>query len=168
MSQARDKSDQGFTIIEVIIVLAIAGFILLLVFQAIPALNRSSVNSQRKQGVLAVLRAVSQYELNNSGSIPPTCSGAGCLGVGTFLEHEKLVYYDGSASTSISLTVGSQLAPVSHPAITNTDTVDIYNYQRCDPAVDGAGTASAAGYSDVVALYATQGSGGGVGRCQQL
>jgi prepilin-type N-terminal cleavage/methylation domain-containing protein len=168
MSQTRGTSQQGFTIVEVLIVLAIAGLILLLVFQAIPTLNRSSTNGQRKQGVAAVLRAVSRYELNNSGNMPVTCSGGACLGVGTFLENEKLIYYDGTGGTNISLTVGSQLAPVSHAAITNTDTVAVYNYQRCDPTVIGAGTAVAAGYSDVVALYAIATGSGGSGRCQQL
>lgn len=41
----------GFTIIEVLIVLAIVGFILLIVFLAVPTLNRNSRNYQRKQAV---------------------------------------------------------------------------------------------------------------------
>ena len=43
------KSNQGFTIIEVMIVLAIAGLILLIVFLAVPALQRNGRNTTKKQ-----------------------------------------------------------------------------------------------------------------------
>ena len=39
----------GFTIIEVVLVLAIAGLIFLMVFLALPALNRGQRNTQRKR-----------------------------------------------------------------------------------------------------------------------
>jgi prepilin-type N-terminal cleavage/methylation domain-containing protein len=45
---------RGFTIIEVMIVLAIAGTILLIVFLAIPALQRSERNHNRKEAVYFV------------------------------------------------------------------------------------------------------------------
>ena len=41
------KRAEGFTIIEVLIVLAIAGLILLVVFLAVPALQRNARNTQR-------------------------------------------------------------------------------------------------------------------------
>ena len=43
----KTKRDEGFTIIEVLIVLAIAGLIMLIVFLAVPALQRNSRNTQR-------------------------------------------------------------------------------------------------------------------------
>lgn len=64
------KSDQGFTIIEVMIVLAIAGLILLIVFLAIPALQRNSRNTQRKNDASKVASLISEYESNNNGSTP--------------------------------------------------------------------------------------------------
>lgn len=44
--RSRNNSESGFTIIEVLIVLAIAGLIMLIVFLAVPALNRNSRNTQ--------------------------------------------------------------------------------------------------------------------------
>ena len=41
------KSKKGFTIIEVVLVLAIAGLIFLMVFIALPALQRTQRNTQR-------------------------------------------------------------------------------------------------------------------------
>jgi prepilin-type N-terminal cleavage/methylation domain-containing protein len=166
------RPQDGFTIIEVLIVLAIAGLIALLVFQAIPTLTRNSRNNERKNGVASILRAVSHYELNNSGSLPTDCGGSGpapsCFS-SPFLQYDKLTYYDGlDGATSIVVTGTTPASLLSHSAITNTETVEIYNYQRCDPSTIGAGTSSAAGYNDIAALYAVEGSSGAVSQCQQL
>jgi prepilin-type N-terminal cleavage/methylation domain-containing protein len=72
----RSTASAGFTIIETLIVLVIAGLILLIVFDAIPALTRNSRNNQRKQDVQAILGVVSNYELNNSGNFPQCGYGA--------------------------------------------------------------------------------------------
>ena len=71
---------RGFTITEMMIVLALAGLILLIIFQAIPALQRSSRNNQRRQDIQTMLGAVSHYELNDSGNFPQPC-GTGSLTV---------------------------------------------------------------------------------------
>ena len=63
-------AQKGFTIIEVLIVLAIAGLILLIVFLAVPALQRNSRNTQRKANVSAILGAVQEFTNNNNGSLP--------------------------------------------------------------------------------------------------
>src|ERR1700749_2754140 len=65
-----EKTDEGFTIIEVLIVLAIAGLILMIVFLAVPALQRNSRNTQRKNDVQSILGAISEYESNNNGALP--------------------------------------------------------------------------------------------------
>jgi len=62
---------EGFTIIEVMIVLAIAGLIMLIVFLAVPALQRNSRNTQRKNDVANYAAAVNEYMQNNNGSLPP-------------------------------------------------------------------------------------------------
>jgi prepilin-type N-terminal cleavage/methylation domain-containing protein len=64
------KRSEGFTIIEVLIVLAIAGLILLIVFLAVPALQRNSRNTQRKNDVSGVLGAVQEFANNNGGIMP--------------------------------------------------------------------------------------------------
>jgi type II secretory pathway pseudopilin PulG len=76
------------------IVLAIAGMILLIIFEAIPALQRSSRNNQRRQDIQTMLAAVSHYELNDSGNFPQPC-GQGSLTVAagtiSFVEHDITV-----------------------------------------------------------------------------
>lgn len=71
------KNNQGFTIIEVMIVLAIAGLIMLIVFLAVPALQRSSRNTQRKNDIASLAGAVSNYISNNNGAVPDTVTLAG-------------------------------------------------------------------------------------------
>lgn len=70
MLQKLKKRNQGFTIIEVLIVLAIAGLILLIVFLAVPALQRNSRNTQIKNAAASILGAVSEFEDNNQGAAP--------------------------------------------------------------------------------------------------
>lgn len=60
----------GFTIIEVVLVLAIAGLIFLMVFVAFPALNAAQRNTQRKRDVDRVAGAIIQYQKNNKGKLP--------------------------------------------------------------------------------------------------
>lgn len=68
------KRKEGFTIIEVLIVLAIAGLILLVVFLAVPALQRNADNTQRKSDVSASLSAVTEWSNNNGGKLPTTAA----------------------------------------------------------------------------------------------
>ena len=51
------KNKKGFTIIEVVLVLAIAGLIFLMVFIALPALQRSQRNTQREDDIARFLTA---------------------------------------------------------------------------------------------------------------
>lgn len=64
------KKTKGFTIIEVVLVLAIAGLIFLMVFIALPALQRSQRDSQRKQDLGRVITAIANYSSANRGAIP--------------------------------------------------------------------------------------------------
>ena len=66
----KQKREQGFTIIEVLIVLAIAALIFLIVFLAVPALNRNSRNNAVKHDAANILTAVQTYESNNNGTLP--------------------------------------------------------------------------------------------------
>jgi prepilin-type N-terminal cleavage/methylation domain-containing protein len=64
------KDNQGFTIIEVLIVLAIAGLILLVVFLAVPTLQRNSRNTQIRNAANNVAGAVNEYVGINGGKLP--------------------------------------------------------------------------------------------------
>ena len=61
---------RGFTIIEVLIVLAVASLILLIIFIAVPVLQRTSRNHERKVDAEAVVANVSDFTSNNSGISP--------------------------------------------------------------------------------------------------
>ncbi len=64
------KKTEGFTIIEVLIVLAIAGLILLIVFLAVPALQRNSRNNGRKNDISRIAAGVNEFVSNNNGTLP--------------------------------------------------------------------------------------------------
>lgn len=70
MSQ-QTNTKKGFTIIEVVLVLAIAGLIFLMVFIALPALQRSQRDTQRRNDLSRVQTAVQSYQTNNRGNLPP-------------------------------------------------------------------------------------------------
>lgn len=61
---------KGFTIIEVVLVLAIAGLIFLMVFVAFPALQRSQRDTQRRDDMARFMSQLTQYQSNNNGNIP--------------------------------------------------------------------------------------------------
>lgn len=64
------KNKEGFTIIEVVLVLAIAGLIFMMVFIALPALQRSQRDTQRKNDVSRAITAVNNYSSANRGLSP--------------------------------------------------------------------------------------------------
>lgn len=70
MNVQTKNNRKGFTIIEVVLVLAIAGLIFLMVFIALPALQRSQRDQARKTDVSAVASAVTQFTSNNRGKFP--------------------------------------------------------------------------------------------------
>ena len=62
------KNNRGFTIIEVVLVLAIAGLIFLMVFLALPALQRSQRDTLRKQQANMIRDAYTRKYANGRGS----------------------------------------------------------------------------------------------------
>ena len=67
LNKNQNLTKKGFTIIEVVLVLAIAGLIFLMVFLALPALQRSQRDAQRKQDVAMVVTALHNWKANNKG-----------------------------------------------------------------------------------------------------
>ena len=70
MAKENIKSKKGFTIIEVVLVLAIAGLIFLMVFIALPALQRSQRDTQRRDDMGRFISQLAQYQTNNNRRIP--------------------------------------------------------------------------------------------------
>ena len=75
LSKSKKLRSEGFTIIEVMIVLAIAGLIILIVLLAVPALQRNGRNTAMKNDASAVAGAVSEFKANNDGQQPNTVTG---------------------------------------------------------------------------------------------
>lgn len=67
-----EKISKGFTIIEVVLVLAIAGLIFMMVFIALPSLQRSQRDTQRSNDISRLQSQINAYQSNNRGRIPTT------------------------------------------------------------------------------------------------
>ena len=89
----------AFTIIEVVLVLAIAGLIFLMVFIALPALQRNQRDTQRKNDIGRVLTAVQKYQVNNRGNMPSIQTGVSGSFIDSYLlaNGDTLSDPDGSA-----------------------------------------------------------------------
>lgn len=101
---SKTKQDQGFTINELMIVLAIAGLIMFIVFLAVTALQRSSRNHQRKHDVALLAAAIGDYQLNNVHFAPnnlknhdgnPSLIDISTIGNHQNFETVRLAFYNG-------------------------------------------------------------------------
>ena len=81
----QQSKESGFTIIEVVLVLAIAGLIFLVVFLALPALQRSQRDSQRRSDLGRFMAQLETYASNNNGSYP-TVAQIEATGNGSFIQ----------------------------------------------------------------------------------
>jgi len=92
MSNIKNRKEGGFTIIEVLIVLAIAGLIMLIVFLAVPALQRNSRNTQRKNDVSSLVGAAQEYVNNHAGQMPTSAAN--------ITDNTNLGFYDEATDVS--------------------------------------------------------------------
>lgn len=114
---ATKTNKEGFTIIEVVLVLAIAGLIFLMVFIALPALQRNQRDSARKSEVGTIASAITSYQGNNRGGAPGIDANFAKYLDGT---------YASSAPTLITLGSGTTVSKVATPAgITTTSSAVI-------------------------------------------
>ena len=116
------KDAKGFTIIEVALVLAIAGLIFLVVFLALPALQRSQRDTARRQDAGRIVSALqncmsdNQADLTNcyvtsTGGINGTVGTGGYLGGKlsqiTFIDVKTLAVAPGANNTAHVIQGGS-------------------------------------------------------------
>lgn len=73
----KSRKSGGFTIIEVALVLAIAGLIFLVVFLALPALQNSQKDTALKQDVGRIASALQSIKADNQGVLDPTTDASG-------------------------------------------------------------------------------------------
>ncbi|MCA9348586.1 prepilin-type N-terminal cleavage/methylation domain-containing protein [Candidatus Saccharibacteria bacterium] len=147
--RALQKNKEGFTIIEVMIVLAIAGLIILIVFLAVPALQRNSRNTQRRNDAARVSGLLSEYTTNNNGRLPANSAALQAL-IGT-----QLSIYD---VTSITLAAATEATgnDAAAAASSNSTVVVVSNATCSDNnAVAGGGSRA------YTVTFAVETSGGG-------
>ncbi|MCE7936473.1 type II secretion system protein [Candidatus Saccharibacteria bacterium CPR2] len=77
------SKEEGFTIIEVVLVLAIAALIFLIVFLALPALQRSRRDTQRKDDAGKIVSSLETYASANNGDYPAAATGNANTNFGT-------------------------------------------------------------------------------------
>jgi prepilin-type N-terminal cleavage/methylation domain-containing protein len=128
------KQRKAFTIIEVVLVLAIAGLIFLMVFIALPALQRSQRNTRRRQDMARIATAVNDYQANNNKLPFPDALGTNKVD-NDFIKK----YVSAGKCESKSSTTGNNTTIHYGPASTTTRGTTTCN--DSDQFVDPDGTA---------------------------
>ena len=169
---------EGFTIVETLIVLVIAGIMLLLVLEVIPSLKRTASNNERKQDVATILNAVSQYELKDSDNFPLPCGGLSAGGISQqtcnvadpsasnpndyflqFVFGRLSIYsYPNTYPNDVQLipqnpNPGGSGFLSSIPPVTSTEEVQVYNYAVCNTPPYSTPANPSGGANDVDADY---------------
>ena len=91
------KKEKGFTLIEIVLVLAIAGLLLVIVFLAVSGAQKSRRDSQRKNDLGRIAAALENYASNNNGTYPATAAAA-TTAMASYLPQAN--YQDPLSSTS--------------------------------------------------------------------
>lgn len=141
------KNNKGFTIIEVMIVLAIAGLILLIVFLAVPALQRNQRNTQRKNDAAHLAALISEYQSNNNGRSPANVTFTGTPGANDLnATTENFSILVTTANLAVS-------ARPTAPAVPTPDNAVVYSNAICNGTTTAAGTST----RQIVVFYGLEG-----------
>lgn len=154
------KKQKGFTIIEVLIVLAIAGLIMLVVFLAVPALQRNTRNTQRKSDISSLLGAMSEYINNNNGRMPTNNAE-----FYTVSQNAKFGFY--AAPTGGSALGDFNFTPNSNTVVTaEANTVYVKTGARCSTAGNNFNGPNATS-RNIAVVYTVETGGGTQVVCQE-
>jgi prepilin-type N-terminal cleavage/methylation domain-containing protein len=159
LDRVEKPNNKGFTIIEVMIVLAIAGLILLIVFLAVPALQRNARNTNRKSDISRISSSVSNFVSDNNGSLPLTAADGTTVlkDAGTLGQLSLTAGVLSTAPTSGQLAVyPAPFAAASIPATAADNEAVLLEGAQCSGGSAAASTASRA----AVLLYPIEQSGG--------
>lgn len=137
----RKLNNKGFTIIEVVLVLAIAALIMLMVFVAWPALQRSQRDTARKNDVSSIVAAIGSYASNNQGQMPTTAA--------------QIQQYAGNLSRIQTINYQAAAGAVSTGA-SDVDTATVYANSTC--GANNAPTAGSARQMAVVTVLESNGT----------
>jgi prepilin-type N-terminal cleavage/methylation domain-containing protein len=166
LSKLKQSKSEGFTIIEVMIVLAIAALIILIVLLAVPALQRSSRNTAIKNDASAIAAAIGEFGSNNDGG-QPTAAASAYNPAGSAQGTLSLNNATGTATTGklqASDTVALQQASVASvtPAAGQL-TIDFG--AKCPTVVTGATVTPVASTRSTAIIYAVEQNGGNQAKC---
>lgn len=136
--RASNSKAKGFTIIEVVLVLAIAGLIFLVVFLALPALQRGQRDGQRKADLGKFMSQVVAYQSNNQSLLPgqtstnpSSTSAAWNSYVASYLTVGASSFADPSNGSTYSVTYAGA-APANLAAATPTaGNIFVFLNSRC-------------------------------------
>ncbi|MCX6727487.1 MAG: prepilin-type N-terminal cleavage/methylation domain-containing protein [Candidatus Saccharibacteria bacterium] len=95
LNKIKNRKQEGFTIIEVLIVLAIAGLIMLIVFLAVPALQRNSRNTEVKNEANRMATGINEFISNANGKNPSASAS-------TTANSDAETIYKGATATRIT------------------------------------------------------------------
>lgn len=133
--ESRGFAAAGFTIIEVMIVLAIAGLIMAIVFLAIPGLQKTNRNTQRKNDVARISSLINDFVANNNGKLPTRLVYVGGTPVTGELDltKEKFSILDTTTATSITplKCTSSACVTVALTTALIPDTLQFYTSADC-------------------------------------
>lgn len=147
----KEKTQKGFTIIEVVLVLAIAGLIFLMVFIALPALQASQRDTARKNDVSTVAAAITQYTSNNRGLFPTTV---------TIASYVKNIS-DNTTSVAVSTTTGANVGVTPADGV-----ITVYQKSVCGAQTTIGKIALTTGTTRQYAVVTRLEGGGGSAYCQ--
>lgn len=182
MLRKLNKDNKGFTIIEIMIVLAIAGLIMLIVFLAVPALQRNQRNTNRKSDVGRIASSVITLLANNNGQpLGVTAADATRVisDVGTMNGYPPLTGLLGVANGPMTAMANDRLAIVTFDAAadiqtlpvgaTSSNQVVIVQNGNCITSGANAGGAGFASNARAVAVvYTLEGGTAHTGSCQEI
>lgn len=149
MNQLTTKNRDGFTIIEVVLVLAIAALIFLIVFLAVPSLQRSQRDTQRRHDMSRFVSQVQQYQSNNTGAIP---DGAN---IATFVTN----YMNVGGDTFADPSVGNYTVTAANAATANSTSTVGTIYYVVNATCDGETVSSGSGARKIAIVTKLEGAG---------
>ena len=166
------RKTKGFTIIEVVLVLAIAGLIFLMVFVALPALQAGQRDTARKNDASTVLSAVNTYISGNRGGLPDT--NAKLSGTTAAAGHTGFVvpsnFVQDVSSNTVAIKVQTYSSTVTTAVVKDGEVVVTLKSKCGNTGAASAGTATQsllAGTANQYTVTTYLEGGNGVSYCAQ-
>jgi prepilin-type N-terminal cleavage/methylation domain-containing protein len=162
LQNLQKRKSEGFTIIEVLIVLAIAGLIMVVVFLAVPALQRSQRNQSRKTDVNNLISSVADFTGNNGGTPPAAQADINTTTSNMKLGYIKSVNVFYGTAPVVTVSVSSTTPAVN---VNTSEEANVFVGYTCTSATGIATTTGATARSVAIQYVLEQASGNGLLQC---